>query len=151
MLILRAQLVAPALKRYAMRKGFTLIEIMVAAMIMAVTISGIFSVFTASAKYVMRAQRRLTAANIAQEEIEKRRVFVSQDAAWTAANDNIGLGFTPAGSWNPGSWIASPLNPQFVFQYRYKVEDDSHAEPYGSIPAEARCRRVYMQVHWNES
>jgi len=134
----------------AIKRGFTLTEVVIAAIIMSLTIGGLFSVFISSNRFVQRANRRLSAVNLAQNQIERRREFVRADT-WTNANNNTNLGTTGAG-WNPGGWIAGLAAP-IPQSYRYRVVDDSSAgNPVpaaggvGVLPA----RRVFMQVQWTE-
>ncbi|HDZ76478.1 MAG TPA: prepilin-type N-terminal cleavage/methylation domain-containing protein [Candidatus Omnitrophica bacterium] len=131
-------------------KGFTLTEVVIAAVIMSLTIGGLFSIFISSNRFVQRANRRLAAVNLAQDQIERRREFVREDT-WTEANDNANLG-TTGGTWNPGGWIAGPSVGAIAQSYRYWVEDDS--SPGNPVPAAAGAafpaRRVFMQVQWTE-
>jgi prepilin-type N-terminal cleavage/methylation domain-containing protein len=120
------------------KKGFSLIEIIVAAIIMAMTIGGIFSVFSGGNRFVLRASRRLAAVNVAQAEIENRRIEVRYDT-WNT------------GGLAPTDWTAysGPLTlpPQ---AYRYKIDIDSSGLPTAIPDSDARCRRMFMRVGWAE-
>ncbi len=49
-----------------MRKGFTLTEVLVAALIVALTFGGLIASFKASRSYISRSSKRLVAANFAR-------------------------------------------------------------------------------------
>lgn len=123
------------------KKGLTLIEIIISAVIMATTIAGIFTVFTSGNKFVQRSNRRLIAINLAQEQLENRRVQVSADT-WADANDGTNLGL---GNWT--GWANTSITSPILFEYRYRVDSDNNNIP-SNVPVAERCRRVYMQVHW---
>lgn len=128
------------------KKGFTLIEIMIAAMIMAVTIGGLFSVFIAGNRFVLRSSRRLAAVNFAQEQIENRREFVRFDT-WPNANDGNNLGVTGGGVWT--AWSGpSTFQPT---SFRYSVEQAPRFNTPVPFAIQLQgCRRVYLQVRWSE-
>lgn len=125
------------------KKGLTLIEIIISAVIMATTIAGIFTVFTSGNKFVQRSNRRLIAINLAQEQLENRRVQISADT-WGNPNDGSNLGLTAAGWTNWTNVIALPI----PFDYRYRVDSDEHNTIPSNVPLAEVCRRVYMQVRW---
>lgn len=135
------------IKKRSSLTGFTLIEILVAAVIMAITVSGIFAVFIASGRFVNRSQRRLSAINIAQAEIEKRRGYVRSDT-WGDANDGANLGLTG------GAWTASVAGPNILgapTQFHYMVAlDPRFAIPVSITTDNEKCRQVFMRVQWNE-
>ena len=129
--------------------GFTLVEVVIAAVIMSLTIGGLFSVFISSNRFVQRANRRLAAVNLAQDQLERRREFVRIDT-WNDANDDTNLG-TTGGTWNPGGWIAGPPVGAITQSYRYWVVDDpSPGNPVPAAAAARAARRVFMQVQWTE-
>lgn len=128
------------------KSGFTLIEIIVSAVIMSSTIAGIFTVFTSGNKFVQRSNRRLIAINLAQEQLENRRVLVSADT-WNngGAND---LGITPPATTKVWSGWTSLIILPIPFDYRYRVDSDEHNVIPSNVPATEACRRVYMQVRF---
>jgi len=60
-------------------KGFTLLEIIVSLLILSLVIAGTMSAFTASRRYIKRAQHRLQATNIARGILEDLYREVRQD------------------------------------------------------------------------
>lgn len=129
------------------RSGFTLIEIIISALIMAITIGGLFSVFIAANRYTFRTGRRLEAVNLIQEQIEFRRQAVRQDWWLMAANPDPTLNWLAInGAWT--NWSAA--TGAFNLQYRYRVDQDTHNNFPSLVNDGGQCRRVYMQARWNE-
>ncbi|MDD5292481.1 MAG: prepilin-type N-terminal cleavage/methylation domain-containing protein [Candidatus Omnitrophica bacterium] len=61
------------------KKGFTLVEIIVAAVLLALISAGIFSVTLSSQKLINRSQRRHFANEVAQAVLENLRSYLGQD------------------------------------------------------------------------
>ncbi len=59
--------------------GFTLVEVMVALMLLLVTVTGIYASFVASEQYVNRAKRRIAAVNYGRRIFEELKSCVRQD------------------------------------------------------------------------
>lgn len=55
------------------RKGFTLTEVMVAAVIVAILSAGVFSAFFASQRFLSRSKHRIQALNFAREALDRMR------------------------------------------------------------------------------
>ncbi|MFQ5680660.1 MAG: prepilin-type N-terminal cleavage/methylation domain-containing protein [Candidatus Omnitrophota bacterium] len=123
------------------KKGFTLVEIIIASLIMAVTIGGLFSVFVAGGRFVQRAQRRLRAFNVAQAEIEKRRKFVRIDT-WDTAD------LRATGNW--GAWTNGGVISLNKPIYHYRVQNDPNSNVPSTVSGNQRCRRMDIQVRWDE-
>ncbi|MDP1852679.1 MAG: prepilin-type N-terminal cleavage/methylation domain-containing protein [Candidatus Omnitrophota bacterium] len=131
------------------RSGFTLIEIIISALIMAVTIGGLFSVFIAGNRYTFRTGRRLMAVNLIQQEIEFRRQAVRQDWWLMAANPDPLLNWLAInGAWT--NWSVAAVGDPFQMQYRYRVDQDTHNNFPSLVNDGGQCRRAYMQVRWSE-
>ncbi|MEK6715761.1 MAG: type II secretion system protein [Candidatus Omnitrophota bacterium] len=135
--------------------GFTLIEIIVSAVIMATTIAGIFTVFTSGNKFVQRSNRRLIAINLAQEQLENRRVRVAAnewgDAVLFPPNadpEQNGLRLTATLPTGWTNWANIPIASPILFDYRYRVDADNHNAIPSNVPATEACRRVYLQVRF---
>ena len=111
---------------------------------MALTIGGVFAVFSSGSKYVFRASRRLSAINLAQREMENLREHVRSDTWDNFANQLTVLGWSvwqnfPAGTTNlPNA------------QFRFTVVPDNFGASPTALPAGEQCRAVYMQVQWDE-
>lgn len=70
--------------------GFTLLEIVIAMVILGLVAAGTFSLFVSSHQYISEAGHRLTAINYARQVAETLKVYVSA-AASTPANANLVL------------------------------------------------------------
>ena len=58
------------------KKGFTLVEVMVAALILVIAVAGIFSVFTFTKRSVNLPGSQFQAMNLSRQEAEELRVAV---------------------------------------------------------------------------
>ncbi len=61
------------------QQGLTLVEIIVAALLLAIISAGMFSVTLSSRKLTSRAQRRHFATEVAQTVLENLRVYLGAD------------------------------------------------------------------------
>ena len=66
------------LHRQRGKSGFTLLEIMVALVILTSAASGLFASFVAAQRYVSRSRNRLRAVNAGRMVLEDLRVYVNQ-------------------------------------------------------------------------
>ena len=113
------------------RKGFSLVEVVVASVILALLASGVFSVMISARYLVGRTRDRARAVELARQQIEQMRQLISADQ-WNLTTSPI----------YPGSWSGwSPAPGASNYEYRYKV----------STVVGAECRQVTIQVRWNET
>ncbi|MBU2103345.1 MAG: type II secretion system GspH family protein [Candidatus Omnitrophica bacterium] len=68
------------------KKSFTLVEVIVSAVILALTFGGLLAAFSGARAYVARAERRLVAANAARAWLNGLYVQVRQDTWDLPAN-----------------------------------------------------------------
>lgn len=61
------------------RKSLTLVEVVVAMVILVSVIAGLLSVFTASRRFTMHSKYRLCAVNIARETLESLKADIRSD------------------------------------------------------------------------
>ncbi len=116
--------------------GFTLVEVVVAVIILLVTAVGVLSSFTASRRYVIRAKHRTASTGFVRQELEKLFRGVRRDT-WE----------------NP---TGNPLNPAGV--YLGMVSSDFAAVWGGSLKytvvningAPTSSRKVTATVEWDE-
>lgn len=113
------------------KQGFTLVEIMVSLVILALLASGLFSVFVSSRYLVARTKRRLMATEIARLEIENKRAGIIRADCWYNAS------CAPVGSWY-----------------------NCNSSNYGSFTVDCRMdngpggadyRKMTVRVRWNEA
>lgn len=62
------------------RKALTLIEILVAALILAIVMAGLVNVYIASRRYVIHARLRMTGGELGRSFLEPLRMEVRQDS-----------------------------------------------------------------------
>jgi len=62
-----------------LKKSFTLIEVLAAALIVAVTFAGLIASFNASRVYIIRSSKRLLAANLARSKLNELNSEVRAD------------------------------------------------------------------------
>ncbi|MGE5279652.1 MAG: prepilin-type N-terminal cleavage/methylation domain-containing protein [Deltaproteobacteria bacterium] len=118
------------------RSGFTLTEIIVAAVILAVLAAGFFAVLTSSRYLVSRQKRRLTAYEQGQRILEFNRGYIRGDF-WDAPFPGYALDAQAA--WTP--WANATVVNGVRYESRLFVVSTCNDCP----------RRVTVQVRWNET
>ncbi|MFA5039538.1 MAG: type II secretion system protein [Candidatus Omnitrophota bacterium] len=113
-------------------KGFTMMEILVSMMILALLAAGFFSVAVSGRNLTWRSRMRFLASEIARHRLEELRFHVRADT-WSNTSNPL----YPTGTWS--TWVAAPENS--LFQTRRFV---------GTMGT-FQCRNVTVQVRWNES
>ncbi len=120
------------------RRGFTLVEIIVSLLILAVGVAGVMSTFVASERFTSRSMRRLQAANYARETFERLRKDVDA-GVWAVPGGADTLDASP-GTWKPcGINLGDFANPPFDAICEYEVQ---------SVLNDAR--RVTLNITWTE-
>lgn len=140
------------------RRGFTLVEVIVSVVIVALTAAGIFASFIAAQNYVSRSRGRVSTSNSVRQQIETLKVEVNQTSWGNSPNcdpDLNGLALTnstvlPLVPLNcPGSslgWTAwgnvtgTFGQAPFFGKRRYRVTE---LAPGGA-------RRTEVQINWTE-
>lgn len=108
------------------KNGFTLVEIMVSLIILALLASGLFSVLLSSRYLVARTKRRLVATEVARLEIENKRSRYQRADCWYNAS------CMPVTS----SWFSCNSSNYGIFTVDCRID----AGPGGRITA--RCPSV---------
>jgi prepilin-type N-terminal cleavage/methylation domain-containing protein len=116
------------------KKGFTLVEVMVSLVILALLAAGLFSVFVSARYLVERSKRRLAATEIARAEIEKNRQHIRADRWDNASYPSL---FPADGTWRA---CASTSYPGYTVDCR--VVQGPAADSY---------RKVTVRVRWSEA
>lgn len=109
-------------------KGFSLVEIMVAMVILSLLATGLFSVIVSSRYLVGRSRKRFQAIEIARGRIEQCRRYVRGDS------DAF---LNPNSTWT--AWDGVTFAP---FSVRYRVDP---------APGAFQYRKITCQVQWSES
>lgn len=118
--------------------AFTLLEIIVAMLILSIVTAGTYGLFVTNYKFLTEAKHRLQAVNQASTVLERLRMYVSEsenlptDAGTvltvaTHAPTEIELGSTPTMEGVTGEWD-------------YVVSDVAHTD----------CKKVTVTVKWGE-
>lgn len=110
------------------KRGFTLVEIIVATVILALLASGVFSVFVSARYLVARSKRRFAAVEIARKIIESNRYRVN--ATWDSGMIN-----------GSGTWSAWDNVTYAPYHFRYRTEN-------ATTPA--GWRKFTVDVRWDE-
>lgn len=118
------------------KKGFTLIEILVASVVLALLATGLFSVMVSGRYMVARSKLRVGAFEIAKITIEGLRMYIRGDS-W----NNTSSPLYPTGVWSPQDTGSYP-----PFRFRFKVENASAV----GLPT-ADFRVVTVEVRWDVS
>lgn len=120
--------------------GFTLVEVIVSLVILALAVAGIMASFIASQRFISRSNRRLQAANYARAEFERLNLAV--DARdWVDPNEVPGdpLDFTVAGTPRDCGVAMGDFATDFNATCTYEVQ---------TVLNDAR--RVDLTISWDE-
>jgi prepilin-type N-terminal cleavage/methylation domain-containing protein len=112
-------------------KGFTLVEIVVATVVLSLVAVGFFATFLSARYLVERSKRRLKAMEIARERIEVMRREVRADW-WYSGNASDPL--LPNGTWT--GWNSAMHTGYSV---RYKVDPGPVNTEYRKVTVQVRC------------
>lgn len=112
------------------KSGFTLIEILVSAVIFALAIAGLLSVFSSGNIHLTHTRERMTGSELGKFFIDPMQMDVRQDE-WDAAN--------PLRISGPTSLISQTINNRnFTAEYTTGVVSGTN------------LRRVITTITWNE-
>ena len=124
--------------------GFTLLEIVIAFLILSVATAGLFSSFMAARKYVSHSRHRLAAANAARIILEDLKNSVRQDT-WNDNNNNpLACSSYPCiKTYNLPN--VNPFNLPLGWSASYTID-----QPAGLNINGIQMRQVTANVHWEE-
>lgn len=117
-------------------RGFTLVEIMVAMVVLSMLAAGLFSVMVSARHFIARSKRRLVAAELARGEMERLRDHIDGET-WSLGTSVDPL--NPNAGWTSWTWLADRGGA--TFEYRYRTTDDANFSR----------RAVHLQVRWDET
>lgn len=119
-------------------RGFSLLEIVIAMLILGLVTAGLFGLFTTSYGFISKAGRRLQAVNYGREVLETLKIYVSANSATPV---NAGSAFTNS-NFSAIGLNASNTFGGISFSRSYNVTND---------PLNATgLRQVRVTVNWNE-
>lgn len=138
------------------KKGLTLVEVIVASVLLALISAGIFSITLSSRKLINRSSKRHYANKVAEAVLENLRQYLGAEQ-WYNASSAINPAATTSNSTWPGSnWYYlnsnNFLNMQTIFgssefatkyngRWRYRVLDPGLPYEY---------RKAEVEVGWTE-
>jgi len=126
-----------------MRKewGFSLVEVMVAAVVFFLVMVGLMSVFIAGSKHIMHARERGTSAQLGKFFIDPLQMDVRQDT-WNSNSLDV--------SATPISFTDQTVNDR-LFSGTYTVADgNSSGVNYDAALVNTGLRRLTATITWNE-
>jgi prepilin-type N-terminal cleavage/methylation domain-containing protein len=71
------------------KKGFSLVEVMVAAVLFSLLMLGMFSVFVSASKHITHARERMTSSQLGEFFIDPLQIYVRQDT-WDSNGLSLG-------------------------------------------------------------
>lgn len=83
--------------RYPDRRGFTLLEVLVSALLLSLVMLGLMNVFTGSKRYLLGSRWRITAGELGRYFLEPLSLNVSQNTwatGWLGAGGNYSSSIT---------------------------------------------------------
>ena len=110
-----------------MRKGFTLIEVVVGSIILAVTFAGLLATFTAVRRYVKRANKRLIATRLAVTQLNELYREVKED-----------------------TWDSGTLQPGSINSGSYTIDKQVYPDGVVSVTEGEDYRRVSITINYPE-
>jgi len=117
------------------KKGFTLAEIVIAAVILATAVGGLWACFIASKRFSISSKTSLMAIHNARYVLEKLREDVRADE-WDSGNLQVG------GPYNVTTWLP---NDSASFRNKY----NGRAVYSVSNVSGTSCRRVDLTMTWD--
>lgn len=121
--------------------GFTLVEVIVSLLILAIAVTGLFASFVAAQRYVSRSRHRLVAANAARMAIESLKSSVDQ-RTWDDPAVNL------------LACAAYPCTKTYALPADYQGTPWNWSANYVVTPISVGgvdMRRVDVTVRWDES
>lgn len=119
----------------AQDRGFTLVEILVATIILALTVGGIANVFVASKRNIMHARSRMSGGEIGKYFLDPLQMNVRQDQ-WDTAAANAAANCLKS---DPSAGCPAA---QAGYTPGYTITD---------VAGTGGVRRVQLQVNWTEN
>jgi prepilin-type N-terminal cleavage/methylation domain-containing protein len=131
--------------------GFTLVEIMVSSILLAIIVAGIFSITLSTKKIISVSNQRYTATEVAKTVLDNLRAYLGDDnwslgtspiyptggwSSWYSLSDYS----TPLSSRVSGLFDGSELDTQYMGGWRYRIINES---PYD-------YRKAEVEVNWSD-
>lgn len=124
------------------KRGFTLVEVLVAMLILATVVGGVMASFVASQRFITRSTRRLQAANYSREVFELLKAGVNAQY-WVDPNGTDKLDLKDWTDCTADLGINLTNLTAFGGQCQYKVEAALGQPAQG-------YRKVTVRIRWTE-
>ncbi|MDD5255183.1 MAG: prepilin-type N-terminal cleavage/methylation domain-containing protein [Candidatus Omnitrophica bacterium] len=133
------------------RKGQTLLELMVAAVILTLVVGGITSVFLSAKQFILHSRSRMAAAELSRTMVDYLHMHVRADTWDTLSSNDLtssGGGFRYCdddGTHTQQSECLSQAERTLntiVYSANYSISD---------APANPGLRKVVTKITWNET
>jgi len=142
-----------------MKRGFTLLEVMVAIFVIMVGITGTLGIIQQGISYIQLCSSRLVANYLAQEGIEIVRNI--RDTNWLERRTNSGITWSdgiPSGNWEADyktqnltrSYAGTYLNIDNSGFYSYSSGSPTKFKRKISIAKDTDILKISVQVEWRE-
>jgi Tfp pilus assembly protein PilV len=119
-----------------MKKGLTLLEILVSTVILVMVISGLVSLFVTGKKYVAHSRSRMTAGELGKYYMDPLQQLVRQDT-WDA--NCLGAS---SGAACPGYGVQHSVDNTVNYIINFTVDN--------SVPNMNTMRKVTLNLTWDE-
>lgn len=133
------------------RKGFSLLEVIVSALILSIITIGSFTMLITAREKLNEALIRLQASNQAETVLEKLRWYVCADtnpSPYSGPSTNAGGVLTTEGAFTDGSHSPTDIN----LSASPDMPDIAYSPVWGydvSIVSGSNCRQVEVVVGWD--
>ncbi|MEW6100747.1 MAG: hypothetical protein AB1481_00415 [Candidatus Omnitrophota bacterium] len=128
------------------KKALTLMETLVAGMIMAITLAGLVNLFVAGKRHILHSRSRMAGGEIGKAFIEPLQLHVRQDTWDTADNALTETGGTPrfcGGTPSQPAGFCPPGNINFIeYSAQYVISNLTATDP--------DIRKVVTTISWVE-
>lgn len=128
------------------KKSFTLMEIVVGLIILATVFGGLTATFVGVKRYVARATRRLTAANLGRQVVNALASQVRADT-WNAAGSSLAVGSHKCDA-AAGPVVTQVHDAETVSVFVYGAADGNASNPNNYVVSNVAGRQ-YRQVDVN--
>lgn len=152
-----------------MKRGFTLVEVVVAMLVTAVVVTSVFAVAMTVKRGTAVSERRVAANNAGKELLEKLKNYVTPETgtwpgpgvggSWRLPEDSCGT--CPAGCYAlrvgcehdassliPARWRAAPYN--MTLRYQVYVIENPPGSCGGALPCGTGQPQIEVRLRWDE-
>jgi len=130
------------------KKGFSMMEIIISMMLIAIVLIGLASLFLGSKRLILHSQSRMASGELGKVFLDPLHMQVRQDT-WDGASNNLTIGyyrstnnpFPAYGGYAVASWLSEPSLGGITYYPAYTVED---------VGGNTNLRRATFTIGWVE-